>query len=183
MAAAWTTSNLTNGQPRCVADVPRGGIGFFSFGQLSCFGTLYLHSEQDRIASLGKIPCGLAHRVRGIKCVCLTEETVETLYPPDDRARDRSGVRRRSQFRPDPAAGDHLCSRRAPPGLNTIKPQIGYRDFRLSLSGLISEIDIWRRPSKNFPRAALAGCPAAARLFSQFRRLAAGASGRFSRFG
>jgi iron complex transport system substrate-binding protein len=27
-----------------------------------------------------KFPCGLADRVRGIKCVCLTEETVETLY-------------------------------------------------------------------------------------------------------
>jgi hypothetical protein len=63
-----------------VADVPRGGIGFFSLGQLSRFGTLYLHGEQDRIASLGKFPCGLADRVRGIKCVCLTEETVETLY-------------------------------------------------------------------------------------------------------
>ena len=27
-----------------------------------------------------KFPCGLADQVRGIKCVCLTEETVETLY-------------------------------------------------------------------------------------------------------
>jgi hypothetical protein len=34
------------------------------------------------------------------------------------------------QFRPEPAAGDHLCSRRAPPGLNAIKPQIGSGDFR-----------------------------------------------------
>jgi hypothetical protein len=29
-----------------------------------------------------------------------------------------------------PAVCDHLCSRRAPPGLNAIKPQIGASDFR-----------------------------------------------------
>jgi hypothetical protein len=83
-----------------VADVPRGGIGFFSLGQLSRFGTLYLHGEQDRIASLGKIlsvalhlqrrgrSVALIDRVRGIKCVCLTEETVESRF----RARQRRGA-------------------------------------------------------------------------------------------
>jgi SAM-dependent methyltransferase len=35
----------------------------------------------------------------------------------DDRARDRSGVRRGSRFRPDPAAGDHLSGHCPPPRL------------------------------------------------------------------
>jgi hypothetical protein len=65
------------------------------------------------------------------------------------------------------------------PVSNAIKPQIGYGDFwTFAIGPDIRDRYLARVSSKNFPRAALAGCPAAARLFSQFRRLAAGASGR-----
>ncbi len=50
MPATWTTTNGTASEG--VADAPRGVSAFFSLGQLSRFGTLYLLGEQDRIVGI-----------------------------------------------------------------------------------------------------------------------------------
>jgi len=55
MPATWTTTNGTASEG--VADAPRGVSAFFSLGQLSRFGTLYLLGEQDRIVGIPAMSC------------------------------------------------------------------------------------------------------------------------------